>query len=100
MPIGYRGHNPKRDANEPDIIEAWESIGGQAHRLSDPNIPDLLIGIQGKTVLCEVKSKGGQLTEGQRQWIEDWQDYGGWVVIAYSADDVYAYARERGWIDL
>lgn len=45
-----------RDENEPEIIEALRSAGAAVHQLDGP--VDLLVGIDGKTFLLEVKVPG------------------------------------------
>ena len=59
-------HNPKRDANEPEIVAALEAIGCDVHRLNKP--VDLVVGYRGRTVLLEVKMPGGTLTSDQEKF--------------------------------
>lgn len=68
----------RRDANEPQIIEALEAAGATVFRLERP--VDLLVGYRGRTLLLEVKRplgpKGGEkdrtLTVAQRRFNARW----------------------------
>lgn len=62
----------KRDANEPEIVEALESAGYWVKRISADGFPDLCVGRLGRDriVLLEVKDGSGELTEAQLQF---WQ---------------------------
>lgn len=61
------GQNRKRDANEPKIIAALESIGVVCYRQSGPGLPDLLTFSRGVWLPIEVKAKGGSLTFEQKR---------------------------------
>lgn len=55
----------KRDAIEPEVIEALRSAGARVWQLSRPF--DLLCGFSGRFTVLEVKSgKAGRLTAAQR----------------------------------
>ena len=61
--------NPKRDANEKEIIEALERAGAFVTPLSGQGTPDLLVLYKSKTLLLEVKMpKTGKLTSYQIEW--------------------------------
>lgn len=78
----------RRDANEMVIVKALEEIGASVTRLDGDGIPDLLVGLDGKTHLLEVKlplgPKGGlpehreheggkgDLTKAQVAWWSSW----------------------------
>lgn len=66
--MSLKRHNPKRDANEPEIVRALESIGCDVTRLDKP--VDLVVGYRGRTVLLEVKTKDGKLTEDQKKFFQ------------------------------
>lgn len=89
----------KRDANEPDIITALTACGATVEQLSGKDMPDLLVGWHGLTLLAEVKvPKTGKLTEGQASWHRNWA--GAPVVVLTSAKEAVAWlaelaARER-----
>lgn len=76
--------NAKRDKNEPEIVNALKAKGVSVVRLSDPNTPDLLCSYRNITCLMEVKTKGGALTKGQKEFIKDWQ---GLVFVIRSAEE-------------
>lgn len=75
MRQGKRGFARKRDANEPEIIEALEAAGASVFVLDKPL--DLLVGFRGETFLLEVKN-GAQppswqrVTDAQREFISGW----------------------------
>lgn len=74
-------YNPRRDANEPGIVEALRKLGVTVQPLSERGVPDLLWGWRGRMGLLEVKAplgaQGGKsgrvLTEVQRKWWQEWQ---------------------------
>ena len=59
--------NPKRDANEADIIAALREAGHKVWPISGEGIPDLLVLAGNKWLLLEVKRTGaaGRLTDAQ-----------------------------------
>lgn len=58
-------HAAKRDAIEPEVIQALRSAGARVWQLSRPF--DLLCGFSGRFTVLEVKSgKRGRLTPAQR----------------------------------
>jgi Holliday junction resolvase len=62
--------NPKRDANEADIVMALESLGFHVTRLSGDGVPDLLLSRNYAWSVAEVKSDKGRLTVAQRRFHE------------------------------
>ena len=81
-------HNPKRDANEPEIVAALEQLGASVERLNGKDIPDLLIGFRYRNFLAEVKSDHGTLSPGQIDWHSSWR---GQVVTLRSAEDATSW---------
>ena len=70
-------YTPKtRDANEPEIVKALESVGAKVVLLepSEPGLPDLLVGFRGDTFLLEVKNPKAknQLSHGQIRFHRLW----------------------------
>lgn len=61
----------RRDANEPEIIQALEAIGATVEQLNRP--VDLLVGFRGRNYLLEVKAPRGTLTGDQIDFIADWR---------------------------
>lgn len=57
----------KRDANEPEIVEALELAGWTVVKISDSGLPDLLCLRRGVTRLVEVKAPDGHLTSAQEK---------------------------------
>ena len=83
---GYKGRARKRDANEPEIIEALELIPGVVVVPQDKPV-DLLVGYDGVTFLLEVKNPKGKnrIEPDQAEFFEDWT--GRPVVIVRSPED-------------
>lgn len=79
----------RRDANEPEIIEALEKAGCTVHRLDTPC--DLLVGKGARNFLVEVKVPGGRLTRQQKDFIRDWR---GQIRIVESAEEALELVRE------
>lgn len=83
---GYMKRARKRDANEPEIIAALESIPGVTVVPIDKPV-DLVVGYQGITHLLEVKNPKGKnrIEPDQRDFMDTWQ--GRPVVIVRSPQD-------------
>lgn len=60
--------NPKRDATEPAIVRALESVGAEVWKLSGRGLPDLLVRFRGVLYAGEVKTKTGRLRASQGQF--------------------------------
>ena len=67
----------RRDANEPEIVKAFQDKGISVHRLDKPL--DLLLGYNKRNYLVEVKIPGKHLNKNQLEFTSLWQ--GQWVVI-------------------
>lgn len=72
----------KRDLNEREIVDALRKAGATVVQLDRP--VDLLVGYRRRTVLIEVKSKGGKLNEAQREFFGDWR--GGDLLTVWSVE--------------
>lgn len=57
--------NPRRDANEPAIVDALLAAGATIYRLSGKGQPDLLVRFRGIWTPLEVKTTTGRLTKAQ-----------------------------------
>jgi hypothetical protein len=71
--VSLNRYAKRRDANEPEIIKALESIGCVVERLDTPC--DLLVSCRSRPAynwLIEVKVPGGTLTKKQKDFIRDW----------------------------
>ena len=75
----------KRDAVEPEIIDALRRLGWSILRLSVKDGPDLAIAKHGRTLLCEVKTGDRKLRPGQIDFARKW---GAPVYVLRSVDDV------------
>lgn len=62
----------RRDANEPEIVEALETAGAAVERLncSTGGVLDLLVGFRGMLYLLEVKTDQGRLNAAQRAFLK------------------------------
>jgi hypothetical protein len=58
--------NAKRDSTERAIVKALMKVGVQVFRISGRGLPDLLLFHRGKWSVLEVKTKGGRLTDAQK----------------------------------
>lgn len=91
----YKGHNAKRDENEPDIVATLRANGISVYLLDQPL--DLLCGYGGVTVIAEVKmprNKKGEpkkYTETQEAFLETWR--GGHTLLV-TVDDALELARD------
>ena len=84
----------KGDLNQTEIIKALrEDPGVTVHSLAGQGkgCPDLLVGIQQQTFLCEVKNGIKKLTPDQVKFIEHWN--GSPVVILRDVGTARAWAR-------
>lgn len=79
----------KRDANEPEIVQAFKLQGISVHRLDKPL--DLLLGYKKRNYLVEVKVPGKHLNDNQLEFTSLWQ--GQWVVIN-SVEQANKFANE------
>lgn len=64
------GQARKRDANEPEIVDALEKIGAQVTRISGEGAPDILVRFRGQLWAFEIKAEKGHQTEAQT--LTDW----------------------------
>lgn len=70
-------YNPRRDANEVEIVRALQKIGCVVLRLSGAGVPDpAVFWPQTGWRLAEVKTVKGKLRESQKDWpvgVEIWR---------------------------
>lgn len=93
----------KRDQNEKEIVAALRARGASVTLLDQAGVPDLLVGLHGRTFLLEVKvssrkdgkghsnkSKGGEgeLTAAQVKWWQGWT--GSHPIIVHSVEEALA----------
>jgi hypothetical protein len=57
--------NPRRDANEPAIVQALEAVGAEVWKLSGTGLPDLLVRFRGVLYAPEIKTRHGKLRASQ-----------------------------------
>lgn len=84
---------PRLDSTQKEIVEALRATGCTVVSLAGcgGGVPDLLVGVAGRTVLIEAKSprkirkRATQLDETQVRWIERWR--GGPVYQVTSVDE-------------
>jgi len=81
-------HRAKRDLVEPEIIGALRAVGASVAQLSQRGLPDLLVGLAGRTVLLEVKGARGKLTPDQETFLALWR--GGTVTVVHSVSEALA----------
>jgi hypothetical protein len=64
-------YDAKRDANEPEIVKAFQSKGISVYRLDRPL--DLLLGYNKKNYLVEVKMPKKGLNKKQVEFVQKWK---------------------------
>lgn len=57
--------NPKRDANEPEVVQALVAVGAEVWKVSGRGLPDLLVKFRGRFYAGEVKTATGKLRASQ-----------------------------------
>jgi len=57
-PGGMR-RSAKRDVNEGDIVAGLRKVGATVDRISEEDLPDLLVGFRGVNYLIEIKAPPG-----------------------------------------
>jgi hypothetical protein len=71
--VKFRGHNAKRDANEPQIVRDLQKVGAKVWRLSQPC--DLLVRFAFRLYLIEVtnpENKYRKREEDQLEFLQEW----------------------------
>jgi hypothetical protein len=76
--------NPRRDANEAEIIAALRAAGASVQPLSARGVPDVLVGVDGRNILLEIKVGNGKLTSDEATWHKKWR---GQVVVVRSIEE-------------
>ena len=86
----YR-RNPRRDANEPDVVDACRKLGWKVKAISAAGFCDLVVqDASGRTLLLEVKTADGKPTPAQiKARAEGWQ-----IATVRSVDEALALLRE------
>jgi hypothetical protein len=89
----------KVDANQSDIVDALRSVGAKVQPLHQVGggVPDLLVGINGRLMLIEVKDgsrppSDRKLTPDQVKWHAEWTGHPVYVIT----DVTQAQAVARG----
>lgn len=77
----------RRDENEPLLVEFLRRSGCIVRLLSAPDLPDLLVGYQGRWVLLEVKMPDGRLKPGQELFLNACQVMGLPAEVVRSVED-------------
>ncbi len=86
-------HKARKDANAGIIVKALREIGASVAILDDRDLPDLLCGYRGKTILIELKDGSRKPSErrlrpGQQRFFDEWK--GGPLVKAETLADAFA----------
>jgi Holliday junction resolvase len=81
----------KRDQAEADIVRALRAAGCTVYFVMGKDVPDLVLGIRGRTILAEVKTGKKHLRPGQAEFHQTWR--GGPLVILRSVDEALALVR-------
>lgn len=65
----------RRDANEPDIVDALRSVGAKVASWGSDGAPDLVVAFRDQLYLIEVKEGNGTLTDKQIVFHKKWAGY-------------------------
>lgn len=79
----------RTDGNKAEIVAALRQAGCSVYDLRMP--VDLLVGKNGKTMLVEIKDKGGRYTPAQEAFMQTWQ--GGAVATVRDVEGALTVAR-------
>lgn len=65
------------DRNQTEIVQALRACGASVHITAryGEGFPDLVVGFGGRTFLLEIKTATGQLTEDEREFIDNWRGH-------------------------
>lgn len=81
----------KRDANEPEIVQALEGMGALVERTDKPL--DLIVNVLGVIALADVKDpKRGRLTPAQVEFLDQWA--GAPIYVLKTTDDAVRMVNE------
>lgn len=81
----------KRDANEPEIVQALVGMGALVELTSKPL--DMLVNVNGVIALADVKDpKRGRITDDQQTFIEKWD--GAPIYILRTVEDAVKMVNE------
>lgn len=80
------------DQNQTEIVQALRKAGCSVVSIASvgSGCPDLLVGVNGRNVLLEVKAKKGTSTEDQITWGASWK---GQAAIVRSAEEAMQAVR-------
>lgn len=81
----------RRDEVEAEIVEVLRAAGCSVTFLNGKDVPDLLVGLRGQTIVAEVKTGKKALRPGQAEWHAAWR--GSKPVILRSVDDALALVK-------
>ena len=70
----------KRDLAELAIVKCLRLSGWSVEYISKKDVPDLIIGKNGVTLLAEVKTAKGKLRPGQEKWHDEWRGSKPWIL--------------------
>jgi len=105
--MSLRRHAAHVDKNHKEIVDGLRAAGCSVEVLSKKDVPDLLVGYDGRNYLLEVKRgafeehhkdgwvrqrKGGKLSKGQQAWHAAWK---GEVFVVHSLNDALLVVGPR-----
>ena len=86
-------HASRPDANKSVIVDALRAVGATVTNLAGgQGVPDLLVGLEGRNVLIEIKSGRAHLSPAQEQWHSAWR---GQVAVCRTVATALAGRRYR-----
>ena len=84
-----RRYANRRDANEPEIVEALRKVGASVMQLNEF---DLLVGFRGNDYKIEIKAAKGKLTDSQKKF-DEWN--GSPLYICRTIDEAMGVILKR-----
>ena len=79
-------HNAAVDLNQAAIVDALRKVGATVEIIRRPL--DLLVGYQRRTYILEVKQVKGRISQGQEEFLREWQ--GDIAAVVRSASEALA----------
>lgn len=99
-PLAYVGatmprYAARRDTTHADIRDGLRQAGFSVFDAGGVggSFPDLVVGAHGMTFLIEVKSPGGEISDGQSKFATSWR--GGPVIVVYSKEQAIGYIMKH-----
>ena len=79
----------KVDKNQKEIVAGLRALGYSVRHthIVGKGFPDIAIGKHGRTVLVEIKDDGGELTDDEKVFFDEWR---GSVILGMTVEQIHA----------